>query len=238
MFVGVGEPAPEKFCSRVKVDVGVNVLVGDAVSVGVGDSVNAADVAVRFEAAAFWLASAKTVCINGVAGVAEAVAEGVNASTVTVAGFGVIEGVNASIVAVAGLGVIEAMTVGVNANIVAVAGLGVAEGIAVGVKANTVAVAALGVLVIVEAPTGEAGTLVGGTTTGVFVFGGWPGALVADGVRDGVGENAGFVVFVIVGTRVFVGVFGGIGVFFGLLVGLGFLVGLARILLGAVEESG
>jgi len=45
--------------------------------------------------------------------------------------------------------------------------------------------------------------------------------LVADGVRDVVGENAGLDVLVIVGVRVRVGV-GGICVFLGFLVGLGF----------------
>jgi len=80
---------------NVPVAVGVAVSVEVAVSVGVGDSVSAADVAERKEAAAVCVASTKTVSMNGVAGVADGVMEGVS----------VTEGVNAKIVAVAALGV-------------------------------------------------------------------------------------------------------------------------------------
>ena len=102
---------------------------------GVDDSVSAADVAVRKEAPAVWLASAKAVSIKGVAGVTEEVivVEGV------VEGEEVLEGVNARMVAVAALGVLVwvAATVAVGSVPVMVTvtdGEGVMDNVAVGGK--------------------------------------------------------------------------------------------------------
>jgi len=109
VFVGVGERPAKLFDTSADTFVLVAVAVEKsnanpppkAGMPGVGDSVSAADVAVRKDAPAVWLTSAKTVSIKGVAGVAEGVVEGVN----------VLEGVNARMVAVAALGVLVRVAV-------------------------------------------------------------------------------------------------------------------------------
>ena len=199
--------------------------------------------------------------MNGVAGVTDAVAVGVedavSAITVAVAGFSVAEGVNANAVAVPASGVKvgdaarsapvgvkvgeevnddETVTVadgGVTGGLVAVGGAGLGVSVLVGVF--------VGVKVNVGVGDGVRARMVAvagpGVSVGVKVRVGVRVGVrvkVAVGVKEGVRVEVG----VRVGVRVKVGtgVRVGTGVFVGFLVMVGFLVGAARTFPGEMES--